>query len=174
MRIPALIFVALAWTALAASGCARTPGEVVEKVKYDFGFGERPTDYESGEDRVMRQLSTVGERELERLNRESGHGEVLFEEEGMLRGKFFLQKKVYENFFPTHARAHSQNQENERGYVGYIRYEYALYESPRQDTRAGAEAGTASIRTGETRRETYRYTFSRGGVWNGQPGELVR
>lgn len=165
-------FVALALFPLL--GCARTSSEVIEKVKYDFGLGDKPEGYVTGEDKVMEQLDTVGKQEIERLNREGRRGEVQFEEEGMLRGKYYKRMKVYESFYPLDARSDARTHDEQGGYTGYISYEYAVYESPRHATRAEAEADSASIRTGETDRETFRYSFNRGGTWNGRPGERTR
>ena len=52
------------------TGCGTGGGSVIEKVKYDFGIGEKPEGYVSTADIVMGRLSSVGQTELKRMNRE--------------------------------------------------------------------------------------------------------
>lgn len=62
----------------------------------------------------------------------------------------------------------------ERGEHGFIQYEYRIYQGPRKDSRTEAAAETATLPTDETGRETYRYTFSGSGGWNGGKGQRAR
>ncbi|MFO7973638.1 MAG: hypothetical protein R6V12_03285 [Candidatus Hydrogenedentota bacterium] len=155
-------------------GCATDGGSVVEKVKYDFGIGEKPEGYVPISELVMKRLDSVGEMEMKRMNREARHGEIKFQDEGGLKGKFYKQVKVYENAIPLDASATSRGSTEDRGYVGYIEYVYRMYESPRKSRRAEAEAEPATIRTGESGHEVYRYRFGPTGVWDGGEGERTR
>lgn len=157
-----------------AVGCGTDAGSVVEKVKYDFGIGEKPEGYVSTSDLVMQRLDAVGQMEMKRMNREARHGEIKFQDEGGLKGKYYKRVKVYENAIPLEASATSRGSTEDRGYVGYIEYVYRMYESPRKSRRAEAEAEPATIRTGETGREVYRYRFGPTGVWDGAEGERTR
>ncbi len=154
--------------------CASDSGSVVEKVKYDFGIGEKPEGYESGSDRVMSRLDGVGKTEMKRMNLEGRHGEVKFQEEGNLGGKYYKEVKMYEDFRPMDARAVTRTTHGERGYVGYIQYDFQVFQSPRTANRVEAEASSANIRTDISGRETYRYNFSASGAWDGAPGEQTR
>lgn len=147
---------------------------VVEKVKYDFGIGEKPEGYETGSDRVMSRLDGVGKTEMKRMNVEGRHGEIKFQEEGNLGGKYYKEVKVYEAYRPMDARAVSRTSHGERGYVGYVQYDFQVYQSPRVATRVEAEASSATIRTDVAGRETYRYNFGPSGAWDGGPGEETR
>lgn len=172
LRVAAAAAVAAA--ALALSSCESTPGQVVEKVKYDFGIGEKPEGYESPTDRIMAQLDKVGKTELKRLNFDGRHGEVKFQEEGNLGGKYYKEVKVYEDYRPLEARAITRGTQGERGFVGLIQYSYRVYQSARTSNRTEAAAEPANIRTDLTGRETYRYSFGPGGVWDGAAGQLSR
>ena len=154
--------------------CQRTPGEVMQKVKYDFGIGEKPEGYVSGAERVMQNLDKVAQTEMKRMNIEGRHGEVQFQEEEGLRGSYYKQVKLYEDFYPLDARATSKAAEGGRGYLGYIEYTYRVCQSERKPNRTEAAAASATIRTNQTGRETFRYTFSPGGVWDGKKGEKTR
>ncbi|MCC6696287.1 MAG: hypothetical protein IT365_11710 [Candidatus Hydrogenedentes bacterium] len=169
MRIVCAVFVCV----LMAS-CASDSGSVVEKVKYDFGIGEKPEGYESGTDKVMSRLDNVGKTELKRMNLERRHGEVKFQEEGNLSGKYYKEVKTYETYRPMDARPLTRTSYGERGYVGYIQYEFRIFQSPRVTNRVEAEAASATIRTDVSGRETYRYDFGPSGAWDGAPGELTR
>ncbi|GMV94992.1 MAG: hypothetical protein KJ060_15260 [Candidatus Hydrogenedentes bacterium] len=147
---------------------------VVEKVKYDFGIGEKPEGYETGSDRVMSRLDAVGKTEMKRMNVEGRHGDIKFQEEGTLGGKYYKEVKVYEAYRPMDARAVSRTSHGERGYVGYVQYDFQVYQSPRVATRVEAEASSATIRTDVAGRETYRYNFGPSGAWDGGPGEETR
>ncbi len=159
---------------LLVASCASDSGSVVEKVKYDFGIGEKPEGYESGTDKVMSRLDGVGKAEMKRMNLEGRHGDVKFQEEGSYSGKYYKEVKVYENYRPLDARAVSRTSHGERGYVGYVQYDYQVYQSPRVTNRVEAEASSANIRTDIAGRETYRYSFSPSGSWDGAPGEQTR
>ena len=160
--------------ACVAAGCATDGGSVIDKVKYDFGIGERPEGYVPTSEVVMRRLASVGQSEMKRMNREGRHGEIEFQDEGGLRGKFYKRVKVYQNAVPLEASAVARGSTQDRGYVGYIEYSYEMYESARKNTRAEAEAEPANIRTGETGREVYRYRFGATGAWDGAKGERTR
>lgn len=160
--------------ALLLSGCTSTPGEIAEKVAYDFGMGEKPEGYVSGADRVMESLTQVAENEMKRMNLAQRHGEVRFQDEGGLRGSYFKEVKTYESFYPLDARAVSKSVDGDRGFVGYIEYTYRVYQSERKSNRTEAAAASANIATPNTGRETFRYRFSSGGAWDGRPGELTR
>lgn len=170
-RLAALLMCALA--ALVCS-CQRTPDEVVDKVLMDWGIRERPEGYLSGSDRVFEKLSEVAKTEMKRLNQEGRHGTVKFQEEKGLRGKYYKEVKVYEDFYPLDAQPSSRATDNERGYVAYIEYSYRIHESERKTARAEAAAESANIATTQDGRETYRYRFSSGGTWSGAKGERVR
>jgi hypothetical protein len=165
------LFVALACV---VAGCGTDAGSVVEKVKYDFGIGEKPEGYVSTSDLVRQRLDAVGQMEMKRMNREARHGEIEFQDEGGLKGKYYKRVKVYENAIPLEASATSRGSTEDRGYVGYIEYTYHMYESARKNTRVEAEAEPATIRTGETGREVYRYRFGATGAWDGGEGERTR
>ncbi|HNV20559.1 MAG TPA: hypothetical protein PLB67_09465 [Candidatus Hydrogenedentes bacterium] len=156
------------------AGCASDGGSVIEKVKYDFGIGEKPEGYVSTSEIIMSRLNAVGQAEMKRMNREGRHGAIEFQDEGGLQGKYFKRVKVYENAVPLEASAVSRGSTDDRGYLGYIEYAYAMHESARKNTRAEAEAEPATIRTGETGREVYRYRFGATGAWDGAKGEPSR
>jgi len=170
----ALCATILAFLVVAVVGCARTPGEIAEKVAYDFGIGERPEGYVTASDRVMENLTQVAEVEMKRMNMAQRHGEVKFQDEGGLRGSYYKEVKTYESFYPLDARAVSKSVDGDRGFVGYIEYTYRVYQSERKANRTEAAAASANIATSETGREAFRYRFSSGGVWDGRPGELTR
>jgi len=123
------------------SACQRTPGEVVDKVLTDFGVREKPEGYETASDHVFNRLSAVGSAELKRMNQEGRHGEVKFQDEGGLSGKYYKEIKVYEAFHPLEATSVSRTTQNERGFVGYIEYDYRIYQSPRTTNRTEAHVG---------------------------------
>lgn len=161
------------FAAAALSGCA---GDVGEKLKYDFGIGEAPEGYVSVSEKIMERLPEVGAAEMQRLNAEERQGEVKFFEQGEFRGKFYKQAKIYERAIPMDANAApAPASENEsRVFYGYIDYGYRMYQGPRRDSRAAAEADRATIATSETGRDMYRYKFGLAGDWNGARGERVR
>jgi hypothetical protein len=156
------------------AGCSTGGGSVIEKVKYDFGLGEKPEGYVPTSELVMGRLNAVGQMELKRMNREGRHGEIMFQDEGGLQGKYYKRVKTYQSSIPLEASAVSRGSTDDRGYLGYIEYTYEMYEGARKNTRAEAEAEAATIRTGETGREVYRYRFGATGVWDGGEGERSR
>lgn len=154
--------------------CQSSPDEVMNKVLVDFGLREKPEGYVSGSDMVFKRLDAVGSAEIKRMNLAEQHGAVKFQQDGGLRGKYYKEVKVYERYFPKDVQAVSRSSVGETGYVGYLDYEYRMYQSPRVDTSAEAAAATADVPTDVTGRDTYRYTFSGGGEWNAAKGEKVR
>ncbi len=160
---------------LAAAACQRTPGEVMEKVKYDWGIGPKPEGYVSGSDRVMAKLRDVGAAEMKRMNLEQRDGQVKFQDGGGLKGLYYREVRVYESAQALEASAITGGSAEDRGgYYGYVQYEYRVYQSARKSNRTEAAAEPATIQTPDRGREVYRYTFSGGGQWNGAPGELTR
>jgi hypothetical protein len=156
------------------SACRSTPSEVVQKVKYDFGIGEKPEGYVEPSEKVMARLESVGQSEMKRMNTEHRLGEVKFQQDSALEGKYYKEVKVYENFHPLEVNPVSRGSHGERGYVGFIAYSYRLYQSERFSNRTEAAAASATIGTTETGRETFRYSFSSSGTWTGGEGERVR
>jgi len=172
--VKGLAVVAVCAMGLLLCSCQGTPGEVVDKVLVDFGVREKPEDYVSGSDRVFEGLNVVAKAEMKRMNQEARRGEVKFQEEKGLRGKYYKEVKRYEDFHPQDARPAVRTAGNGHGYVGYIEYSYRIYQSARKNTRAEAAAEPAGIPTDQVGRETYRYRFAPGGVWDGAKGEKVR
>ncbi|HIJ64364.1 MAG TPA: hypothetical protein HPP77_00325 [Candidatus Hydrogenedentes bacterium] len=154
--------------------CQRTPGEVVEKVLVDWGVKEEPEGYVTGSDRVFERLREVGRSEMRRMNYEARHGEVKFQEDAGIGGKFYKEVKVYEDCRPVDVRARAKSSKSERGYVGFIDYTYRIYQSARKSSRTEAEAETADTLTDIAGRDTYRYHFTGGGQWDGGEGELAK
>ncbi|MBI4556399.1 MAG: hypothetical protein HY706_02335 [Candidatus Hydrogenedentes bacterium] len=165
--------VVLAFGVLVACGCQRTPNEVMNKVLVDFGVREKPEGYVEPSDKVFARLRQVGQTEIKRMNQESRQGEIKFQEAEGLQGKYYKEVKVYENFHPLEANAVTRSGQAERGYVGYIEYSYRVYQGARKATRAEAAAEDAGISTDLAGRETYRYKFNAGGIWEGGKGESV-
>jgi hypothetical protein len=155
-------------------GCQRGPGEVLEKVKADFGLSAPPEGYVSGSDKIMDRLAQVGKVEMNRLNARAREGEVKFQEGQGLEGKYYKEVKVYEAARPVDASSVSRPAQSERGYVGYVDFSYRIYQSERRATRSEAAALDADVPTDARGRETYRYTFTSGGTWDGADGELVK
>ncbi len=157
-----------------ATGCQTPPEGVTNKVLADFGLRDRPEGYVSGSDQVFERLDEVGQTEIRRLNLENRNGTIEFIEEG-LRGHFYKQVKVYEEFTPVDARAiTTRGPSDSRSYQGYIEYRYRMYQSPYTSNRTEAQAASATIPTETEGREVYRYKFGLGGVWDGAKGELSR
>lgn len=152
----------------AAAGCGSTGGKVLQ----DFGIQERPEDYVSGADRVMVSMQDVGKVEMDRMNAAQRRGEVLFDDSDPLKGKYFRRVREYVSFHPLDANAATRTSQNQPvGFLGYIEYDYEVFESTRADTRTEASTLPADIPTGRRGRETYRYKFDSGGGWNGGRGE---
>lgn len=169
------MFRSTAWVLVCVIGLAGCAGDVAQKVKYDFGIGERPEGYVSTTDRIMENLPEVGAVEIQRLNSEVRRGTIEFVREGEYRGKYYKKAKVYERAVPVDASAapRTASERDTRVFHGYIDYVYRIYQGPRRDTRVEAEADRATISTSEMGRETYRYRFGLSGEWNGAPGELM-
>lgn len=162
------------WLVLICVGlcsCTTGPDQVVDKVMVDFGLKPKPEGYVSASDEVFKKLDMVGAAEIKRMNIAGQHGDVKFQKENELRGKYYKEVKVYEGYFPTEATPASKTGSGEGGYYGYIEFSYRMYQSMREDSSSAAEAATADIPTDTTGRETYRYTFGSGGEWNGGKGE---
>jgi hypothetical protein len=165
---------AVALAALAClSACSGGGGSVPQKVLGDFGIVDRPDEYQSQAEQVRQNLSQVGPAELRRLNQQSRHGVIKYQEDG-LRGMYYKEVKIYEDFYPLDARATNNTNKRERGFDGFVEYTYQIYQSERRPNRTEAAAETATIPTGETGKELYRYRFNSGGVWNGSPGTIAR
>lgn len=157
-----------------AAGCGG--GGVAQKVKYDFGIGEKPEGYVSTTEKIMENLPEVGAVEIQRLNAEQRQGEIKFFEEDEFRGKFYKTAKIYERAVPVEATAapRTASERDTRVFYGYIDYIYRVYQGPRRDTRAEAEADRPTIATQESGRDMYRYRFGLSGEWNGGRGEPIR
>ena len=168
------VFAIVCASLLVLCSCQSAPDGVVNKVLVDFGLREKPEGYVSGGEEVFERLNAVGETELQRINTAARGGEVKFQAESGLRGKYYKEVRVYETFYPLDVKPVAKGHEVERGYVGYIQYAYRVYQSPPKSTRAAAASDRASIVTNETGRETYRYTFNGNGQWNGAKGERTR
>ncbi len=158
---------------LGVSAC-QTEGGVANKVLSDFGLRERPEGYVSGTDLVYQNLGAVGDAEIKRLNLRERHGEIKFQQDG-LRGKYYKEVKVYENFYPLDASpANRSGQGSAQSYYGYIEYAYRVYQSKRFSSRSEAETGSATIPTDKEGREVYRYNFTSGGNWDGGKGTRTK
>lgn len=164
-------FLAISLLTLILTGCN---GNVTDTIKQDFGLQERPEDYESGEERCMKSMRTVGLTELKRLNAETQHGEIKYQEGDALNGKFYKEVKRYTKSYPISANvlARSGNKKA-TGFNGTIEYAYEIYEGPRFSNRTKAEASDVEIPSGKRGREAYRYTFSANGTWDGGKGKKV-
>ena len=148
---------------------------VASTVKQDFGLQERPEDYVSGSERAMKTLRTVGVTEIKRLNTENQHGEVKYQSiDGDLNGKFYKEVKIYTRSYPISAEpvSRSGNIKNS-GYNCTIDYAYEIYEGPRFSNRTNAEASDASVPSGVKGRDTYRYSISSSGTWDGSNGKAT-
>ncbi|MCC6154674.1 MAG: hypothetical protein IT367_12985 [Candidatus Hydrogenedentes bacterium] len=173
MNTRSYICLATSFTLLLLAGACRSDsgGSVVQKVKYDFGIGEKPEGYESLSDRVLTRLDAVAKTEMKRMNVEGRYGEVQFEDAQGLQGKYFKRVKFYESYQVLDAQSISRGSQGERGFVGYIQYTYRMKQGEKFATRTEAEAAPANISTDVTGKETYRYNFGPGGTWDGAPGE---
>ncbi len=162
--------------AATVSGCATGDDNVsvAEKVKYDFGIGEKPEGYVTATDKILERLDGVGKTELKRMNNSARHGEVLFQEEDELKGMFYKETKRYESYLVLDARSVTRSSQEGRGYVGFIEYTYQVYQGERRSTRAEAAAQPADIRTDDRGREVLRYNFGPSGTWDGSEGETAR
>ena len=159
----------------ALSACGTPEGGVANKVLTDFGIRAPGDDYVQPSDRVFERLDTVGRAEMKRMNYAGRSGETKFQDEGQLRGQYYKEVKVYENYYPLDAQKLTRSsQSSDRGYVGYIAYEYRIMQSERFPTRVEAENASTTVRSSQTGRETYRYSFGPGGEWNGGAGQLTK
>ena len=87
------------WTCVViACVCAVGCGGATSKVLQDFGIKDRPEGYESGSDRVMARMNDVGKSEMKRLNLLERRGEVLYDDQDALRGRYYKAVKVYDRF----------------------------------------------------------------------------
>jgi len=151
-------------------GCQRSPNQVVDKVLVDFGVREKPEGYVSTRDTVFAKMPAVAKTEIKRLNQEALQGEIKFQEERGLKGKYYKEVKVYEDFYPADVQPASKSTPQERSYYGYIEYEYRIHQGVPKSNRIEAEAEPATIPTDQRGRESYRYTFSPTGAWDGAKG----
>lgn len=158
----------------ALCSCQSPEGGVVNKVLSDFGLREKPEGYVSAADKAFPNLNTIGPVEMSRLNTAERQGEVKFQQESGLKGKYYKEVKVYENFYPIDVTPAGHGGGGDRGFVGHIDYMYRVYQSPRVDTRSEAANESASISTDVTGREQYRYNLSQSGEWDGAKGERIR
>jgi len=157
-------------------GCATGDDNisVAEKVKYDFGIGEKPEGYVSSSDKIMARLDGVGKTEMKRMNSGARHGEINFQEDQALKGMFYKETKRYESYLVLDARSVTRNSQKGRGFVGFVEYSYQVYQGERRNTRAEAAAQPANIRTEQRGREVLRYNFGPSGTWDGSEGEKAR
>ena len=153
---------------LCFAGCSTEGGGVGQKVLADFGIGEHPEGYVSGSDKVYQQLDTVGQTEMKRMNAEGREGRIKFEQDG-LKGRYFKEVKVYESAHPVDVKASTASVD--RGFVGFVEYEFRMYHGEAKPTRVEAAAQSADISTDTTGREMMRYNFGVGGAWDGGKGE---
>ncbi len=159
---------------ISLAGCSTgSGGSVTDKVLSDFGLKEKPEGYVSGTDKIYSVLPTVAKQEIQRLNTTEQRGTIKFQEEGV-RGMYYKESKVYENYYPLDARPIPQKPNEQRGYHGYIEYSYRLFQSERKPTRVEAQALSATIPTDESGRERFRYSFGSAGIWDGNRGEAVK
>lgn len=145
----------------------------MDKVLTDFGIKEKPEGYVSESDKAFQRLDEVGKTELKRLNIEERHGEIKYEEQG-LRGFYYKEVKVYDNYYPLDVQPVAHASDGGMGYTGYIEYSYRVMQSPKKTSRAEASAEVASIPTDNQGRDTFRYNFGPGGIWDGGKGERAK
>lgn len=156
---------------VAAAGCGSTGNKVLQ----DFGIQDRPEDYVSGADRVMVSMQDVGKVEMDRMNAVQRRGEVLYDNSDALRGAYYRRVKVYESYHPLDANAATRTSQNQPvSFVGYIEYDYQVYESSRAESKTAAATLPTDIPTDDRGREAYRYKFDSAGTWNGGKGELFK
>ena len=155
-------------------GCAGQNGQTpMDTVMTDFGLKEKPEGYVSGSDKVYDRLNEVGASEIKRMNQDARLGEVKVEEDG-LQVKYYKEVKEYVSYFPLDAQANTVAADRERGYIGYLEYRYRVLQSPRRPTRTEAQAESATVPVGDEAKETFRYKFNAGGIWDGGRGEQTR
>jgi hypothetical protein len=155
--------------------CQTPEGGVMNKVLTDWGIKSQPEGHVSESDQVFKQLATVGPAEMKRMNDEMQHGQVKFQKESDLKGKYYKEVKVYESFYPVEAKSLARNGGGaDAGFEGYIEYSFRMYQSMRKSDAVEAEAETASIPTDTVGRDLYRYHFKIGGEWDGGKGEKAK
>ena len=163
---------------LLAAGCASdSQTGVMDKVLQDFGLQDRPEGYVSGSDRVFASLGSLARTELKRLNTENRRGEIKFDDRGLggFAGRYYREVKIYEKYYPLEAMPSTRvDAGRSRGFIGYVEYEYRIYQSARVSNRTLAAVEPANVATDIRGRETYRYRFNGGGTWMGGKGERVR
>lgn len=160
--------------ACVAVGLCACQSRVAKKVAYDFGFGEKPEGYVTPSEKIQEKLDGVARSEMKRMNTAARKGEVKYQEQGNLEGKYYKESKVYEAYNTLDVRPMSRGAQSEQSYAGFIAYTYRIYQSERKASRAEAAAASADISTPETGQETYRYKFGAGGNWDGRKGELTK
>ncbi len=159
---------------IALASCQTPEGGVMNKVLTDWGIKERPEGYVSESDQVFQRLGAVGATEMKRMNTEMQHGQVKFQKESDLKGKYYKEVKVYESFYPVESKALSRAADSEAGYEGFIEYAFRIYQSVRKSDAVAAEAETASIPTDTVGRDLFRYHFKASGDWDGAKGEKAK
>lgn len=156
------------------ASCQTPEGGVVNKVLTDFGVRKAPEGQPSATDEIFQRLGAVGATEMKRMNSELLKGQVKFQQESDVKGKYYKEIKVYQSFYPVEVKNVSRAGESESGYDGYIEYAYCMQQSMRRATAVEAEAESADIPTSTTGRDQYRYHFRAGGEWDGAKGEKVK
>ena len=159
---------------LGLASCQTPEGGVMNKVLTDFGIRQAPEGQVSESDKIFQNLGAVGPTEMKRMNTEMQKGQVKFQQESELKGKYYKEVKVYQSFYPVEVKSVSRAGENESGFDAYIEYAYCMYQSMRRATAVEAEAEAADIATSTTGRDRYRYHFRAGGEWDGAKGEKVK
>ena len=118
-------------------------------------------------------MENVGKTELRRLNQSQRRGEIAIQKND-LSTLYYKTMKKYTRSYPVDANSKSRNsQSKSTGYIGYIEYNYEIYESARFINRVEAQAAPVEIPSGNRGREVYSYDFTTSGTWNGQKGTLV-
>ena len=164
----------IAVVCMALISCETPEGGVVNKVLTDWGIKKAPEGQVSETDQIFERLGPVGATEIKRMNTELQHGQVKFQQDGELKGKYYKEVKVYESFYPVEVKTVTRTGDNEPGYEGYIEYAYRMHQSTRKGAAVEAEAESASIPTDTVGRDLYRYRFRAGGEWDGAKGEKAK
>ena len=153
-------------------GCSSAPGGVGNKVLTDFGIRDKQEGYVTGTDTVYQRLPEVGNSEIDRLNTAERRGTIKFKQDG-LRGVYVKRSKRYETSHPVDAAPISMNSQTTAltGYYGYVEFSFRYFESAPKPTSTEAQDADADIPTEEQGRETYRYSFTSSGTWDGGKGQ---
>ena len=159
---------------MALVSCHTPEGGVVNKVLTDWGIRKPPEGQVSETDQIFPRLGAVGATEMKRMNTDMQKGQVKFQKESDLKGKYYKEVKVYESYYPVEVKAISRAGENESGYEGYIEYAFRMYQSMRRGAAVEAEAESASIPTDTAGRDLYRYHFRASGEWDGAKGDKTK